>query len=133
MNHPFRVGQTYFPPTPRGVAHQPAPAEVQKPFQQWLNESLQTEKTAPKPKSLSFSQHAISRLQERGIELAESDIARLEGAVQKAAGKGSKESLIVMDKVAYVVSVANRKVITAVDEGHMKDNVFTNIDSAILL
>lgn len=58
---------------------------------------------------------------------------RLEGAVQKAAAKGAKESLILMDNVAYVVSVVNQKVITAVDQMSMKENVFTNIDSAILL
>lgn len=58
---------------------------------------------------------------------------RLETAVQKAASKGAKESLILMDNVAYVVSIVNRKIITAVDDGSMKDNVFTNIDSAIFV
>lgn len=130
MNHSFRVGQTYFPPKPRSVTNATSPQTVEKPFQHWLTESLQP---ANKPKPLSFSQHAIHRLQERGIKLTEPDLARLETAVGKAADKGARESLIMMDNVAYVVSVVNRKVITAVDGESMKDNVFTNIDSAVFV
>ncbi|MFY0542783.1 TIGR02530 family flagellar biosynthesis protein [Brevibacillus sp. H7] len=130
MNHSFRVGQTYFPPKPHSITKAPGPQTVQKPFQQWLTDSLQQVNNT---KPLSFSQHAIHRLQERGIELTEPDLTRLETAVQKAANKGAKESLIMMDNVAYVVSVVNRKVITAVDGASMKDNVFTNIDSAVFV
>jgi flagellar operon protein len=130
MNHHFRVGQTYFPPQPRSVTNAQVSAPVQKPFQQWLTESLQG---TGQPKPLTFSQHALSRLQERGIRLSEPDLARLETAVQKAAGKGAKESLIMMDNVAYVVSIINRKVITAVDEASMRESVFTNIDSAVFV
>jgi flagellar operon protein len=130
MSNQFRIGQTYFPPKPHGVTRQVS-KPVQKPFQQWLTESVQAEKAKAAP--LTFSQHALNRLQERGITLAETDMTRLEHAVQKAADKGAKESLIMMDNVAYVVSIVNRKVITAVDEGHMKENVFTNIDSAIFV
>jgi flagellar operon protein len=133
MDQHFRVGQTYFPPKPRGVTKQTVSTPVQKPFQQWLTESLNKGTAATKAESLTFSQHALNRLKERGINLADSDLGKLEGAVQKAAEKGARESLIMMDNVAYVVSIVNRKVITAVDEAHMKENVFTNIDSAIFL
>ncbi|MCL6645862.1 MAG: flagellar protein, partial [Dehalococcoidia bacterium] len=85
------------------------------------------------PKSLTFSQHALTRLRERGISLNEAELNRLQSAVQKAADKGAKESLIMMDNVAYVVSIINRKVITAVDVVSMKENVFTNIDSAVFV
>lgn len=132
MNQNFRVGQTYFPPKPQGVTKPSVQIPVQKPFQQWLTETMQ-DSSAPKAAPLSFSQHAVSRLQERGIELAGSDLTRLESAVQKAEVKGAKESLIIMDNVAYVVSIVNRKVITAVNEASMQDNVFTNIDSAIFV
>lgn len=132
MNQPIRVGQTFFPPKPHGIQKQPVSKPVGKPFQEWLAESLQT-KAGTQTRPLTFSQHAMMRLQERGIQLAEADLHRLENAVQKAEDKGAKESLIMMDNVAYVVSIVNRKVITAVDEGHMKDNVFTNIDSAIFV
>jgi len=128
MNHTFRVGQTYFPPKPHGAA---APAkQPSKPFQQWLSESLET---AAGSDRISFSQHAIHRLKERGIQLTEPDVARLQAAVEKAADKGARESLVMMDNVAYVVSVVNRKVITAVDGACMKENVFTNIDSAVFV
>ncbi|MGC5324116.1 TIGR02530 family flagellar biosynthesis protein [Brevibacillus sp. SYSU BS000544] len=133
MNNQFRVGQTYFPSKPGGVVKQPASTQLpktNKPFEQWLKDSLIIPKQVSR---LSFSQHALNRLQERGIVLGDSEIDRLEGAVEKAAAKGAKESLVIMDNVAYVVNIANRKVITAVDDAHMKESVFTNIDSAVLV
>lgn len=130
--NPFRVSQTYFPPKTNHVTKAAAqtPHASGKPFQQYLAESLH----APsKSKPLSMSQHAVNRLKERGITLDAWQLERLETAVNKAASKGAKESLILMDNVAYVVSIVNRKIITAVDDGSMKDNVFTNIDSAIFV
>lgn len=132
MHHSFRVGDRYFPTSPAAIRQQPAKA-VSKPFQQWLTENLERSGKPVATSKLTFSQHALTRLAERGIKLAEADMQRLEGAVQKAAAKGAKESLILMDNVAYVVSVVNQKVITAVDQMSLKENVFTNIDSAILL
>ena len=134
MHHSFRVGDRYFPANPAAVRPQQPAKPVGKPFQQWLTENLrQPEHKQATAGRLTFSQHALSRLAERGITLAEADMQRLEGAVQRARAKGAKESLILMDNVAYVVSVVNQKVITAVDQLSMKENVFTNIDSAILL
>jgi len=57
---------------------------------------------------------------------------RLEGAVDRLAAKGGREAIVMMDKLAVVVSVANGTVITAVDQDGMKDQVFTNIDSAAI-
>ncbi|WP_134686202.1 TIGR02530 family flagellar biosynthesis protein [Brevibacillus migulae] len=133
MANSFRVGQPFFPPKPPGVTRQPVSKPVEKPFQQWLTEAVAGDSKPSSATALSFSQHALQRLKDRGIQLSETDMTRLEQAVQKAANKGAKESLVMMDSVAYVVSVVNRKVITAVDAGHMKDNVFTNIDSAIFV
>lgn len=81
---------------------------------------------------IRFSAHAQQRLQERGIELTDEDTGRLAEAIQKAASKGARESLVLMDRVALVVSVANETVITAVPEDELDDAVFTNIDSAVL-
>jgi flagellar operon protein len=53
--------------------------------------------------------------------------------VEKAAAKGAKESLVLVDEAALVVSIKNKTVITAVDKSALKDNVFTNIDSAIIV
>lgn len=110
--------------------------------------SLQTginKKTAPSGPSfeqvlqkevngVKFSQHALQRLQTRNISLNQADLNKLNGAVEKAAEKGAKESLILMDNnLALVVSVKNKTVITAIDHENLKSNVFTNIDSAVIL
>ena len=58
--------------------------------------------------------------------------ARLQNGVDRAAGKGARDSVVFVDSTAFVVSVRNRTVITAVDRDHMKDHVFTNIDSAVI-
>jgi flagellar operon protein len=81
---------------------------------------------------LQFSRHALARIQRRGIDLDRATLGRLSEGVGRAAGKGSRDSLVLVDGTAFVVSVTNRTVITAVDSEHMKDNVFTNIDSAVI-
>jgi flagellar operon protein len=81
---------------------------------------------------LQFSRHALARVQRRGIELDQGTLQRLSDGVTRAAGKGSRDSLVLVDDTAFVVSVTNNTVITAVDSQHMKDNVFTNIDSAVI-
>lgn len=83
------------------------------------------------PEQLKFSRHALERLQARNINFDKAKMDKLNDAVSKAAAKGSKESLVIMQDLALVVSVKNRTVITAVDGSSMKDNVFTNIDSAV--
>lgn len=81
---------------------------------------------------VKFSAHAQTRLNSRDIELTEESYNRLEQAVTKANDKGAKESLILLDDNAFIVSVANRTVITAVPTAQMKDNIITNIDSAVI-
>ena len=81
---------------------------------------------------LKFSRHALTRLQQRGIELAGPTLQRLSEGVQRAAGKGSRDSVVFLDGTAFVVSVANNTVITAVGSEHMREHVFTNIDSAVI-
>ena len=83
--------------------------------------------------NVKFSGHAQTRLASRRITLSGEDVARLGSAITKAAAKGSKDSLMLMDKTAFVVSVANRTVITAVAQDALKENIFTNIDSAMIL
>lgn len=82
---------------------------------------------------LKFSQHAQERLKSRNITLSATDLANLEGAVNSVALKGGKESLVMMGDAALVVSVKNRTVVTAMDRSQMKGNVFTNIDSAVII
>ena len=82
---------------------------------------------------IKFSGHAQTRLASRQITLTENDVARLGQAMTKAAAKGAKDSLVLMDKTAFVVSIANRTVITAVASDALKENIFTNIDSALII
>ena len=82
--------------------------------------------------ALRWSAHAVQRLSQREISITPEMQQRLEGAVDKLAAKGGRESVVLMDRMAFVVSVANRTVITAVDQAGMRDQVFTNIDSAVL-
>ena len=81
---------------------------------------------------VQFSGHALERVQRRGIDTSPQTLARLDGAVQRAAAKGSRDSVVLVDGTAFVVSVANKTVITAVDAQSMREHVFTNIDSAVI-
>lgn len=81
---------------------------------------------------LEFSAHAKQRLENRNINITSNQMDRILNAVDKAATKGSKDSLLLVDDFAAVVSVKNRTVITVVDGQSVKDNVFTNIDSAVI-
>jgi len=89
-------------------------------------------KTAASGQVLSFSAHAAKRLQQRSVDLTAEDMTRLSDAVDRAAGKGARESLVLMNGLAFVVSVTNRTVITAMDTDSMKENVITKIDSAVI-
>lgn len=81
---------------------------------------------------LHFSRHAQKRLEQRGIDIDGARMARLEQAVGQAAAKGARESLILLDEMALVVSVQNRTVVTAMDQQAGKEQVFTNIDSVVI-
>jgi flagellar operon protein len=81
------------------------------------------------PKPLNFSSHALDRIRQRGISV---DETRLGAGVDRAAAKGARTALVLVDQAAFVVAAQNRTVITAVDREHMQEQVFTNIDSAVL-
>ena len=82
--------------------------------------------------SVVFSRHALERLQRRGIDLGEQQLHRLGDGVDRAAGKGSRASVVFVDGTAFVVAIPKRTVLTAVDPEHMREQVFTNIDSAVI-
>lgn len=97
-------------------------------FHDVLTERL-TKRSQP---GVKFSAHAGERLRRAGVHVDAEFEARLQAAVDKAAAKGARSSLVLLDDMALVVSVQNRTVITAVESSRMKDNVFTNIDSAVI-
>ncbi len=112
--------------TPKTSPGTDAPDKKGDSFQKVLDQKI-------KDKKVQFSKHAAERMVSRSIELDGKDLQRLDDAVQKAAAKGAKESLVVLGDNAYVVSVKNNTVITALDGDSMRENVFTNIDSAIIM
>ena len=83
--------------------------------------------------SVKFSAHAIKRLEERSLMVSQNEIERLNNGVKQLDEKGSKNSLILVDDTAVVVSVRNKMVITAIDKQMSANNVFTNIDSAAMV
>ena len=82
---------------------------------------------------IRFSTHAQDRLRERNIVMTSEENLRLCNAVNLIQQKGGKESLVLLDDYAFVVSAPNRTVITAMDSSSIYENVFTNIDSAIII
>ena len=118
---------TVSPPSP-SVPIGPATRPIRSPggFDQVLAQAINVDQP------LKFSAHAQRRLQSRDISLGEQDLSKIEKAVDKAGQKGSRESLVLLDNVALVVSVKNRVVITALNVPDIKDNIVTNIDSVVL-
>jgi len=82
---------------------------------------------------LKFSHHAEIRMQQRGITLQPDSLTKIMNAVDEAATKGAKDSLIVFRDIAMIVNVPSRTVVTAMDGKQMQSNVFTQIDSAVII
>jgi flagellar operon protein len=85
-----------------------------------------------KAADIRFSRHAAERISSRGISLDSGKLSKLDAAVSAAGSKGARESLVLMDELALVVSVKNRTVITAMSSEETKGNVFTSIDSTVI-
>jgi flagellar operon protein len=81
---------------------------------------------------LTFSKHLTERINRRSIDLSPEKLDRLSQAVDKVAEKGSRESVVLLDNLALLVSISNRTVLTAIETGKMKNGVFTNIDSVVV-
>lgn len=86
----------------------------------------------PETQSLKFSNHAQKRLETRDITLTDDGLARLATAVDKAEKRGGRESLVLMDEMAFIVNVKERIVVTAMDANQRGEGVFTQIDSVVL-
>ena len=104
----------------------PPAAQTGPSFAQVLNDKISAN-------DVKFSAHAVSRLLDRNISLNKAEIQRLKNGLDQVAEKGGKESLLMMEDLAFVVSVKNRTVITAMTGASIKNNVFTNIDSAVIV
>lgn len=83
--------------------------------------------------ALKFSKHASMRLQSRNIELSSEQKERLETGAEKAEAKGMKESLVIVDSYSFIVNVPSKTVVTAMDQAESEENVYTNIDGAVIM
>jgi flagellar operon protein len=110
------------------------PGEAQGPseFHGLLKESIQG--GAPSdPNKLNFSQHAETRIRSRAIPWDAQLEARIRNGLNTAQSKGSREALILADNVAVIANVKSRTIVTAMDRNQLKERIFTNIDSAVLV
>lgn len=111
------------------LQHQQAVAEKKKGS--GFSELIQQEQS--KSEGVQFSKHATERISQRGMELTDGLLNNLNQAVEKARVKGAKDTVIIGAQGAFVVNVPNNIVITTMTQQEMKENIFTNIDSAVLM
>ena len=109
---------TYKVPLPKGSAS----------FQDIL-----AEKTGRRDGGLKFSKHAAGRLADRNIRLTDEQMERLSDGTQKAGAKGIRESLVIVDQLAFIVNIPNQTVVTAMDQTEADTNIYTNIDGAVIM
>ena len=104
------------------------PVSLEEPsFEEIFRQKQKLEKT----EELKFSKHANERLVSRNIDLTSAQRERLEGAVKRAEAKGIKESLVMLDNLAFIVNVKNNTVVTAVTGE--EERIFSNIDGAVIV
>jgi flagellar operon protein len=123
------AGSTGYTPAPRPAQRPAAPGAPT------FNDELQRSKGAdgaPATDGVQFSKHAAERVQRRGIGGDPATVQRLEKGVELAAMKGSRAAVVLIDSTAFVVAPQTKTVITAVAQAQMKEQVFTNIDTAVL-
>ncbi|MGE5473456.1 MAG: TIGR02530 family flagellar biosynthesis protein [Ignavibacteriales bacterium] len=82
---------------------------------------------------VKISKHAELRMNARNINISEAQMERVKNGINKAQEKGVKDSLMLVDNIALVVNVKNRTVVTAANTQELKENVFTNIDGAVIV
>ena len=82
---------------------------------------------------IRFTKHADARLMQRNIRLTDEQMTRLEEGTRKASDKGIKESLVLVDDLAFIVNTDKKMVITAIDQNSSEDNIYTNIDGAVII
>lgn len=111
-----------------------SPVQQRKPaggFGAMLQQEL--ERTEQPSQGVAFSKHAINRAQERGIEVTPDLMDQLAGSVIRAQAKGATNILAMDTEKAFIINVPSAKVITAITQEEMKENIFTNIDGAVFL
>jgi flagellar operon protein len=124
INQPF-IPKTNVPPVKKQQVQ--TAGDLQRKFTQQLQEAMQEQQP------VKFSHHAEVKMQRNGIVLSGEQLERMNDGIQKAKNKGANEAIMLMDNLAFVVSVKNDTVITAMQQNKMESQVVTNIDSAVIL
>ena len=117
---PQQPGQPAFPPSK--PAHVPQSGGFARVWQETVQQQ-----------ELKFSAHALQKMESRRITLAEADLSKISAAMTCADRKGARASLLLYNDVALVASVRNRTIVTAINGEELRDHVFTNIDSAVII
>ncbi len=105
----------------------------QNPVENRSAEGLSFQEVLQQKSSVKFSKHAAGRLLDRNISLTENQLERLNDGARKAEQKGIKDSLVIVDELAFIVNVPNNTVVTAMDSTETTENVFTNINGAVIM
>jgi flagellar operon protein len=124
MTDKLSIGQLY--PTSMGTHRPGKPAAAVNPTGATFAELLRNQE-------VHLSHHAEERLRQRGILLNNDQLAKISAAINDAASKGAKDSLLLMNDLAFIVNVKNKTVVTAMDKHSFQNNVFTKIDSAVII
>lgn len=128
MSNPITIfPQPLAPTRPQNITRNGQPGSIKDvgSFDQLLQNKIEQG-------GVKFSKHATDRMQSRGIDFNPNQMQRLESAVSQVSAKGGQESLVMLDNTALIVSIKNDTVVTVVDQKQLKNNVFTNIDSAVI-
>lgn len=115
----------------QGRANTQAPLSSEQSFAAILKQKQEFKQNVQGAEELKFSKHANERLVSRNIDLTSAQRERLNGAVKRAEAKGIKESLVMLDNLAFIVNVKNNTVVTAVTGE--EERIFSNIDGAVIV
>lgn len=102
-------------------------------FEEILQQKFKGVESVPEDTGLKFSKHANMRLESRNINLTDEQMKRLESGTKKAGEKGIQESLVLVDQLAFIVNIKNNTVVTAMEQGEQAENIYTNIDGAVII
>lgn len=127
----FRINYGYIPPLQeigQKQKNNPKVSKNENSFQDILKQQVRKSS-----EGIKISSHANRRLVERNIHLTNRDLKALSEAMDRVDQKGAKESLMLYKDIAFIASIKNRTLITAMDPQNSKESIFTNIDSAIIV
>jgi len=131
----MKISELYRSQLPITGGVSPVPAEPKTGLNktQPLGEHSEFNKMLQQQSSVKLSHHAETRIKSRDIPWGPEMQKRILKGIDSAESKGSREALILADDVAFIANIKSKTVITAMEKSEMKERIFTNIDSAVLV